>query len=658
MPDSSRSGKGPDGEYGDGPEPASARVESPHDLCGEILGMLLLGDGDELGLFIAMSRRAWPNPNGPTGKTIGLVNPINEPQTGNEIWVHETPLPVATMGRFMEFLANHTLPNGQLTTLPTLSSDEISKMAKPYNDWAPPPYNNNSLRGDAAMTRFSLCFAGLPDLTDVKSLFSAGGFDLLSDIDFELEMCRQRLWAGMVPLSDRRWADKKLDALQNIDLAAEHLLKVCDMIHFSMPTPSDRARKAYNQVYDAFTHFDTVLAAHYAATTPNRTTPLPSVANLWADFFFTHTASPAISKPPSPPPRPSPAEPNSPPNKPHLLSQFTQLTHILRRLDLTTLLPLPNFKSTLPAHQPLTFPPPTGLARLHPIPRRDAHAGVLPPRSRCCAMGSISSGVGRLVRDEFGGGWRTMTRRRCTPAEEGHGLGRTGWGPPLYMRVGEAYNTPKLPILGEGLVERRYMWVWSRIGCGKGCGEGGVGRGLGRGLREDVVAKWGEGVKGVEGIRDKMEIRWVDGRDVGIAEEDVDGARKHFKGLNENRGAGMDGLVAPAFLVADKSSVESYTGAAFATPDDPDFGPFILVGKLDEVDPSTHKAPGFEGAVRVLGTVLLDDVWPSLWCRLVCVEDMWNLATWHPLSIYVGSVVHSQVEGWDHFRQLRGEVPK
>ncbi|KAH6617506.1 hypothetical protein F5144DRAFT_586660 [Chaetomium tenue] len=158
-----------------------------------------------------------------------------------------------------------------------------------------------------------------------------------------------------------------------------------------------------------------------------------------------------------------------------------------------------------------------------------------------------------------------------------------------------------------------------------------------------------------------MEIRWVDGRDVGIAEWDVEGARKHFKGLNENRGAGMDGLVAPAFLVADEASIVSYTGTAFAMPgqtfvDEADFGPFILVGKPDEVNPSTHKAPGFEGAVRVLGSVLLDDVWPSLWCRLVCVEDMWNLATWHPLSVYVGSVVQSQVEGWDQFRQLRDQL--
>jgi hypothetical protein len=159
-----------------------------------------------------------------------------------------------------------------------------------------------------------------------------------------------------------------------------------------------------------------------------------------------------------------------------------------------------------------------------------------------------------------------------------------------------------------------------------------------------------------------MEIRWVDGRDVGIAEGDVDGARKHFKGLSENNGAGLNGLISPAFLVADKSCIESYINGVTipgqTLVDEADLGPFILVGKPETEDRSTRKAPGFDGAVRVLGSVLLDEVWPCLWWMLVNLEDMWNVAAWHPSGVYVGSVVQSQVEAWEQFRGIRDDMLK
>jgi hypothetical protein len=131
--------------------------------------------------------------------------------------------------------------------------------------------------------------------------------------------------------------------------------------------------------------------------------------------------------------------------------------------------------------------------------------------------------------------------------------------------------------------------------------------------------------------------------------------------LHENQGAGLHGLDAPAFLVADQSCIDSNIHD-FALPgqtliDRADMSPFILVGKK-EMDGSGHKAPGFDGTVRVLLSVLLNDVWPCLWWKHVDVEDMWNLATWHPSGVYVGPVVHSQVEGWAQLKRVKDELLK
>lgn len=658
-------------------------------------------------MSVAMSRRSWLNPNGPTGKPLGLVNPLNAPETGKEIWLHEIPLPLGTMSRFMEFLSTHRLPNGQLTTLPTLSSQDIAtKFAKPYNDWAPAPYNNNPMRGDAAVTRFSICFTGLPDLVNIESLFSGGGFDLPSKIDFELEICRQRLWAGMVPLSDRRWADKKLDSLENIDLAVEYLLKACDMVHFSMPATSRKTRQAYNKAHDIFTHFDTVLAAYYTANpTIPRPSPLPSLANLWADFFFTHihtittrlhawaaTHVDRLTSNLAHALQTTPIPPNSTtytPQQHALLTQFENLAPITRRLDHTTLIPLTGFRTTLPHWRSASSPPIVdwvGYIRARgATPLNGAYPADIQQRDEV-----YHERVACLMREE-------LTRLR---AAGGRGVFSTE---AVARPVGSAmlaYRRGRRDLRGEVAEEVQgeggeEVWVGSLRGLLEGWrgggeagaaataaaarppvytswgfvayrvwydgGEGEWARFLER-FEEDVVEKWGEGVKGAEGIREKMEIRWVDGREVGIAEGDVEGARRHFKGLSENNGAGLHGLNAPAFLVADKSSVESYThGTAMpgqTLVDEVDLGPFILVGQSETGDRSVSQALGFDGTVRVLGSVLLDDVWPCLWWRLVNLENMWNLAAWHPSGVYVGSVVQSQVEGWEKLRAIQDDLLK
>jgi len=92
--------------------------------------------------------------------------------------------------------------------------------------------------------------------------------------------------------------------------------------------------------------------------------------------------------------------------------------------------------------------------------------------------------------------------------------------------------------------------------------------------------------------------------------------------------------------------------------DEADMGPFMVVGTKDAIQEGREKAAGFDGTVRVLGSLLMDDVWPCLWWRHVGVQQMWSLARLHPSGVYVGPVVQSQVEGWEKLKGVQGELWK
>ncbi|KAK1759102.1 hypothetical protein QBC47DRAFT_371069 [Echria macrotheca] len=644
-----------------------------------------------------MSRRAWPNPVGPTGRQIELVNPTNAPETGTEIWVHETPLPVAIMGRFFEFLSGvsrNRLSNGQLTTIPVLSRSEISKFMTPYNDWAPPPYNNNDIRADTAANRFSMLFTGLPDMLDIAAIFSGDSFVEPTKIDFELEICRQRIWAGMVPLSDRRWAEKKLDSPENIDLAVEYVLKTCDMVYFSLPATQRRMRQDFNKGHDILAHFDMVLDAYYTAhPETTRPTPVARTADLWTEFFFCHVkfittrihtwaathlnrlADGILQRIQSAPTLPDATRMS--PQQDALFTQFERLCIIIRRIDECLLFPLVGFKNNLPHWRHASSPPIVNWPQYIRSHGATALAGSYPiditQRDEV-----YHQRLAHLVRQE-------LTRQRAernidaiTAAGNIGAFSEEEAAAPV-KGVMTAYALGRRELRGEPEAISEELWIGALRRCLEPRSDsssaaipkwGFVAYRLWFGHSDEQwdlfmrkftagVNNWGAGVAGADLVRGSMEIRWVDGRDHGLKEGDVEGARKHFQVLQENSEVGILGLNAPGFLVADEACIDSYIHS-FTLPgqsllDEADMGPFIQVGR-ETVDGSGRQAPGFEGTVRVLGSVLLDDVWPCLWWRHVNVEDLWNLATLHPSCVYVGPVVQSQLKGWSKFHGIREEL--
>lgn len=119
------------------------------------------------------------------------------------------------------------------------------------------------------------------------------------------------------------------------------------------------------------------------------------------------------------------------------------------------------------------------------------------------------------------------------------------------------------------------------------------------------------------------------------------------------------------FLVADRTSMDSYLN----TPPPPDafigaagdFGGFILAVEADFSledfqQGRPDESPGFDGTMRVLGSLLWDDVSAMLVMQNQILEDLWPLAIHHPLQVYVGPVTDVQRKAWKDFGVMRDEM--
>lgn len=67
-------------------------------------------------------------------------------------------------------------------------------------------------------------------------------------------------------------------------------------------------------------------------------------------------------------------------------------------------------------------------------------------------------------------------------------------------------------------------------------------------------------------------------------------------------------------------------------------------------------APGYTGEVRVLSSLLFEEVYPLLADHAVRPMAMWPLARRHPRGVFVGHVVGTQERWWEFGRGHGGLV--
>lgn len=64
-------------------------------------------------------------------------------------------------------------------------------------------------------------------------------------------------------------------------------------------------------------------------------------------------------------------------------------------------------------------------------------------------------------------------------------------------------------------------------------------------------------------------------------------------------------------------------------------------------------APGYRNELKVLGSLVFDDLYPQLASMARRPKDLWCYAMWHPNQVYVGPTVESQEKEWEEVWKAR-----
>ncbi|KAL6914620.1 hypothetical protein FSST1_012380 [Fusarium sambucinum] len=197
------------------------------------------------------------------------------PQSGgghHRLWITDRIMEPQTIPHFLEFLMHGYLPGDRETSRPLLTAEEARNMSKPFTDWAPAPFN-----------------------IDQRSTFDWIGIRIGSHEDSarlwrvakELHAMKSRLWAGIPPLSERRWKELQLDDPKNFGDACQYFVAVLDVFaYLNHPRTKNALRTTYNLIWDHLRVFEQAVNAKRKAK--NEVYEEVSVTGLWYQYIRAH----------------------------------------------------------------------------------------------------------------------------------------------------------------------------------------------------------------------------------------------------------------------------------------------------------------------------------------------------------------------------------
>jgi hypothetical protein len=417
------------------------------------------------------------------------------------------------------------LPGGEMTSLPLISEEDITLLITEYADWAPSPYNKLP---NSAMTQVWIRIGSHED--DAR----------LVVVEKKIQALKSRLWEGISPMSDNQWRIKRLDEPENHGLACQYLSGVVDAFNYlSQPSVVANLRETYNLIYKELKDFEDAVNA--LKITQGKE-PI-KVVGLWKEYmeaFFKVMTTRAhgwiidrVKKLRSPIVEAIKAhEPEDfdsyDSEQWKLTNKLHDLTELAARADYTILMPMDEY---------------TGFSRLLGATegqspdlekRRKFYSDRLKLLSREKTFKSIfqrnmSQEPGAEVRRESRGlGDPIDIIETYTEQTDSQDELREEIRGPFTIELGEKSPEQWIVNLRSQVLEKEELQVkeWGFVIYRLTYSQTDEEWNAFKQRFEDDAADWGEGVDGAQLIRDMASLKWIDGREHGIAEGDFAAATK------------------------------------------------------------------------------------------------------------------------------------
>ncbi|KAL3479237.1 hypothetical protein BJX99DRAFT_86635 [Aspergillus californicus] len=582
-------------------------------------------------------------------------SPITAPHIQAQYYlpIVDRTLELQTVVHFVEFAFGGPLPNGtRPSSLDTLLDDEV--------DFFQGSESNESVMGKIMV-----------------SLGSEEDSSRLTMVGKNIHSLKSRLWEGITPLSDQRWEEEGLHLDENFDQACQHLSAAVAVFEYlNAAEVQESLRETFNLIYAHWEGLDAEINRKRRRNGEGHI----SMAGLWTTYMesrykvMTHRAHQWVTRHVDELRAPifqglldheSDFEGLMVPDDVQwkLTNALHMLLEISIRADYMVMMPMEGYNGYTPLDR--TDTDPYGMYSANYTERGQAYPQRMKSLSHQLSFNKIFSRIDSGTE-----------RPEQTSGEEYHESA---------MEQVEAQIAVRKELRGEDWDEElQEPWITRRLAFinnednASPSDAGFVIYRLTYGQSErewtnfiqelgEHMSDWGTGQTGSDSIKPYLKLHWIDGKELGFAEGDIDAAKEHFnQNFNNNNGDNSKtktiDLQRTAFLAINPASFTSYTNPNTTNPPinstthphdhsiprsthpfllaiDPNFDPAEGPYRPDET-------PGYTGEMRITGSLIWGDLFAILDTQSATLEELWPLAMHHPEQVYVGPVIPLQLCAW------------
>jgi hypothetical protein len=452
---------------------------------------------------------------------VAYIDPLSsEAQNSDILFIVDRILEPQTVSHFLEFTMFGRLPTGAETAQPLLTLDDVALLQQPYAEWAPGDYGN--LKGSTIENIF-------------MRIGSHEDNSRLTVITKDIHALKSRLWEGIVPLSERRWNEMQLDESENFGRASEFLSAVVNVFgYLNQGEIRDKLKETYNLIYDHLDDFEKAL--HAFRISHGISGQNPSITQLWAEFVKGKWEYIAIRSHQW-------ILGHANRLKEGVTEQIRQhqntlmtydakqweytnkihdLTEIVARADYTILMPLDGYKgiNLTSGHADID----SNLSGSYPIaasPNLEERKKAYGARMKYLSRMKMAEDI--LKRED--------NEQQHLPISDPRSILKA------LNNQKEGQDQTRRELRGEEKSEMQVQWVhdlkrsahqkeWGFVGYRIYYGHSDAEWEEFMKNFETNIENWGEELTGLDGIRVRSKVQWYDGRKFGIAENDIDAAKK------------------------------------------------------------------------------------------------------------------------------------